>query len=208
LLRLPPAQSQASQGRARSVSELMGEPALRVAVLAGVVASGVMSFVMTAAPLSMHVHHHHSVEATAWVIQSHVLAMFLPSLFSGRLVARFGERAIMICGAALLAGCAVASMLGQQVVHFWWGLVLLGVGWNLLFVAGTTLLAREFGGVDRHRAQALNEFTVFGVQACVSLLVGVAVHRIGWQVLNLATLPLLALMMLAAVRRQAPQKIL
>jgi MFS family permease len=208
LLQLPPAQARTSQGRARSVSELMGEPALRVAVLAGVVASGVMSFVMTAAPLSMHVHHHHSVEATAWVIQSHVLAMFLPSLFSGRLVGRFGERAVMIAGAALLAGCAVASMLGQQVVHFWWGLVVLGVGWNLLFVAGTTLLAREFGGVDRHRAQALNEFTVFGVQACVSLLAGVAVHRMGWQVLNLATLPLLALMMLAAVRRQAATKIL
>jgi MFS family permease len=141
------------------------------------------------------------------VIQSHVLAMFLPSLFSGRLVARFGERAIMICGATLLAGCAVAAILGHQVMHYWWGLVMLGAGWNLLFVAGTTLLAREFGGVDRHRAQAMNEFTVFGVQACVSLLAGVAVHRMGWQVLNLATLPLLALMMVTALRLHAGAKI-
>jgi MFS family permease len=137
------------------------------------------------------------------VIQSHVLAMFLPSLFTGRLVGFFGERPMMILGGALLAGCAGISLLGTMVMHYWWGLVLLGVGWNLLFVSGTTLLAREFGGVDRHRAQALNEFTVFGVQACVSLLAGVAVHQLGWQLLNLATLPLLALMLLAAIRRAA-----
>jgi MFS family permease len=203
MLRLPAPAAQSAQGRARSVGELLREPRYRLAVLAGVVAFGVMSFVMTAAPLSMHVHHQHSVEATTWVIQSHVLAMFLPSLFTGRLIGRFGERPMMMLGGALLAGCAGVSTLGAQVMHYWWGLVLLGVGWNLLFVAGTTMLARDFGGADRHRAQAFNEFTVFGVQACVSLLAGVAVHQIGWQLLNLATLPLLALMILAAVRRAA-----
>jgi hypothetical protein len=88
-------------------------------------------------------------------------------------------------------------------MHYWWGLVLLGLGWNLLFVAGTTLLAKQYGGADRHRAQALNEFTVFGVQAGVSLLAGVAVTQSGWQLLNLATLPLLALMIVAALRRRA-----
>lgn len=199
LLRLPPPLAHALQGQARSVRELLAEPKFRIAVLAGVAAFGIMSFVMTATPISMHTHHHHSVEATTWVIQSHVLAMFLPSLFTGRLVARYGERNMMLWGGALLAGCTVVSLLGAQVMHFWWGLVLLGLGWNLLFVAGTTMLAREFGGADRHRAQALNEFTVFGTQACVSLLAGVAVNRMGWQWLNLATLPLLALMLVAAI---------
>lgn len=205
ILRLPPPAERAAQGRARSAAELLAEPTFRIAVLAGVVAFGVMSFVMTAAPISMHVHHDHSVEATTWVIQSHVIAMFLPSLFTGRLVARFGERAMMTLGGSLLAGCVGISLVGQQVMHYWWGLVLLGLGWNLLFVSGTTLLARSYGGVDRHRAQAINEFTVFGVQACVSLLAGVAVSRMGWQVLNLVTLPLLALMLLAASRLRPEQ---
>ena len=82
-------------------------------------------------------------------------------------------------------------------------MVLLGLGWNLLFVSGTTLLARQYGGIDRHRAQAVNEFTVFGVQACVSLLAGVAVVQLGWQGLNLLTLPLLGVMVLAATRFRA-----
>lgn len=201
-LRLPPPVPQATGGKARTAAELLAEPAFRIAVLAGVVAFGVMSFVMTAAPISMNVHHHHSVEATTLVIQSHVIAMFLPSLFTGRLVGRFGERTMMLYGTLLLTACVAMSLVGHQVTHYWWSLVLLGLGWNLLFVSGTTLLARQFGGVDRHRAQAINEFTVFGVQACVSLLAGAAVTGLGWQLLNVATLPLLALMLLAAARLQ------
>ncbi len=199
-LRLPAQSIQSTVERARNATQLLSETTFRVAVLAGVVAFAVMSFVMTAAPISMHVHHDHSVEATTWVIQSHVVAMFLPSLFTGRLVGRFGERAMMRLGAVLLAGCAATSLAGEQVVHYWLALVLLGLGWNLLFVSGTTLLARSYGGVDRHRAQAINEFIVFGVQSCVSLLAGVAVSRLGWQMLNLATLPLLVLMLLATWR--------
>lgn len=183
-----------------SVRELLARPDFRIAVFASVVAFAVMSFVMTAAPVSMHVMDHHSVEATTWVIQSHVLAMYLPSLVSGRIVTRFGERNVMLCGGVLLAMCAVASLLGRHIVHYWAGLVVVGVGWNLLFVAGTTLLARNFRGANRHRAQAINEFTVFGSQACASLLAGLAVQQMGWQMLNLATLPLLAAMFFAAGR--------
>lgn len=199
-LQLAPPVPASAQAAARPARELVREQPLRVAVLAGVTAFAAMTFVMTAAPISMHVHHHHSVAATSWVIQSHVMAMFLPSLFTGSLVARFGERAMMQWGTVLLAACAGASVLGQSVMHYWLGLVLLGVGWNLLFVSGTTLLARQFRGADRHRAQALNEVTVFGTQACVSLLAGVAAHAMSWQLLNLATLPLLAWMFVVASR--------
>lgn len=199
-VRVPAPSGRAAAGTGRPVASLLGDARFRVAVLAGVVSFGVMSFVMTAAPISMHVHHQHSVEAAGWVIQSHVMAMFLPSLASGRLIARFGERVMMLWGVALLTGCALVSLSGHALAQYWAALVLLGVGWNLLFVAGTTLLAREFSDENRHRVQAMNESIVFGTQASVSLLAGVAVHRLGWEMLNLATLPLLAVMVLAAGR--------
>jgi MFS family permease len=175
-------------------------PQLRMAVFAGACAYAVMSFVMTAAPISMHNFDHHNVEATTWVIQSHVLAMYLPSLFTGHVIARFGERKVMIWGGAILSSCAVVSLFGHQLMHYWLGLVALGLGWNLLFVAGTTLLARSVDPASRHRAQALNDFVVFGSQACASLLAGLAVQQIGWQALNLVTLPLLAAMIFTAIR--------
>jgi MFS family permease len=175
-------------------------PQLRMAVFAGACAYAVMSFVMTAAPISMHNFDHHNVEATTWVIQSHVLAMYLPSLFTGHVIARFGERKVMIWGGVILSSCAVVSLFGHQFMHYWLGLVALGLGWNLLFVAGTTLLARSVDPASRHRAQALNDFVVFGSQACASLLAGLAVQQIGWQALHLVTLPLLAAMIFTAIR--------
>src|SRR5918995_296274 len=175
-------------------------PQLRMAVFAGACAYAVMSFVMTAAPISMHNFDHHNVEATTWVIQSHVLAMYLPSLFTGHVIARFGERKVMIWGGAILSSCAVVSLFGHQFMHYWLGLVALGLGWNLLFVAGTTLLARSVDPAGRHRAPALNDFVVFGSQTCASLLAGLAVQQIGWQALNLVTLPLLAAMIFTAIR--------
>lgn len=175
-------------------------PQFRMAVFAGACAYAVMSFVMTAAPISMHHIDHHDVEATTWVVQSHVLAMYLPSLFTGHVIARFGERNVMMWGGALLATCAAVSLFGHQLMHYWLGLVTLGLGWNLLFVAGTTLLSRSVDPANRHRAQALNDFTVFGSQACASLLAGLAVQLLGWKALNLVTLPLLAAMIFTASR--------
>jgi MFS family permease len=175
-------------------------PQFRTAVAASAIAYAVMSFVMTAAPISMHMLDHHSVETTTLVIQSHVLAMYLPSLVSGRVVRRFGERLVMLWGALLLASCAAVNLTGHHVMHYWWGLVLLGVGWNLMFVAGTTLLTRSVRGPNRHRAQALNEFTVFGSQACASMLAGLVVQQAGWQILNAAVLPLLAVMAFISMR--------
>ena len=169
-------------------------------MLAGAVAYCVISFIMTAAPVSMHSIHNHGVDAITWTIQSHILAMFLPSLFSGRLIARFGDRAMMICGSLLLAACAMMSLLGHGVPHYWIGLVLLGCGWNFLFTAGTTLLATHYGGAERHRAQAINDFVVFTCQALVSLLAGFAVTKLGWEWTNLSVMPLLLLMVWVASR--------
>ena len=147
---------------------------------------------MTATPISMHVHDRYSDTHTAWVIQSHVLAMYGPSLFSGRLIARIGIRAGMLVGLALMTVSVIVDGSGRALAHYWWGLVLLGLGWNLLFVAGTTLLTGCYRPAERYRAQAVNDFSVFGVQAIASLLAGPAVHALGWTQLNVATMPLLA----------------
>lgn len=194
---LPAAPTAVSSAPARAP---ISTPQFRIAVFAGACAYAVMSFIMTAAPISMHNIDHHDVEATTWVVQSHILAMYLPSLFTGHVIARFGERKVMMWGGALLASCAAISLFGHQLGHYWLGLVTLGLGWNLLFVAGTTLLARSVDIANRHRAQALNDFAVFGSQACASLLAGLAVQLIGWQALNLVTLPLLAAMIFTASR--------
>jgi MFS family permease len=196
LLKLRPTHSTtgAKASAGPSVNELIREPMLRRAILAGAVAFSVMSFIMTAAPVSMHSIDHHNVESITWTIQSHILAMYLPSLFSGKLIARFGERALMLAGSLLLAASSAMSLMGHDVPHYWLGLVLLGCGWNFLFTAGTALLATHYTGVERHRAQAINDFVVFTSQACVSLLAGFVVMRLGWQWTNLSVIPLLALM--------------
>lgn len=199
-LRATRAATTTGEGDGPSVSVLMSQPILRTAVLAGAVAFGVMSFIMTAAPVSMHSVHHHSAQSITWTIQSHILAMYLPSLFTGKLVARYGERTMMLYGSYLLAASAIVSLIGHDVPHYWVGLVLLGAGWNLLFTAGTALLATHYTGPERHRAQGINDFVVFTSQACVSFLAGVAVLKLGWELTNLSVLPLLALMIWIASR--------
>jgi MFS family permease len=174
--------------------------AYRVAVLASAGASAVMTFIMTAAPISMHLVDHHSIAAATLVIQSHVLGMYAPSLVTGPIIARLGERRVIVIGSAILAACTLISLLGHHVMHYWWGLVLLGVGWNLCFVAGTTLLTHTLRAGNRHRGEAINDFAVFGSQACVSLLAGVVVQQIGWSNLNLLALPVLAVIVLVSRR--------
>jgi predicted MFS family arabinose efflux permease len=181
----------------RPLADVVRQPMFVVAVAAAVISYAVMSFIMTATPISMHVHDHHSDTDTAWVIQSHLLAMYGPSLFSGRLIGRIGVRAGMTAGVALMFACVAIASAGHDLMHYWWGLVLLGVGWNLLFVAGTALLTTTYAPAERFRAQAVNEFSVFGTQALASLLAGPALHLLGWRTLNLATLVPLVLFALA-----------
>jgi len=189
----------AATGDRRPLAAIVRQPIYLVAVGAAVVSYAVMSFIMTATPISMHVHDHHSDTDTAWVIQSHLLAMYGPSLFSGRLVGRIGARAGMGSGLVLMLACVAIASAGHDLMHYWGGLVMLGVGWNLLFVSGTALLTTTYMPAERFRAQAVNEFSVFGTQALASLLAGPAVHALGWRTLNLATLVPLALFALALV---------
>jgi MFS family permease len=192
-----PAARDAGTGIARPLAEVVRQPAFVTAVAAAVVSYAVMSFIMTATPISMHVRDHHTDTVTAWVIQSHLLAMYAPSLASGRFIGRVGVRTGMAIGLALMSACVAIASAGHDVMHYWWGLVTLGVGWNLLFVAGTTMLTTTYHPAERFRAQALNEFAVFGTQALASLLAGPALYLLGWRAMNLATLVPLALFSLA-----------
>jgi hypothetical protein len=165
---------------ARPLRAIARQPTFIVAVLGATVGYGVMVFVMTATPLSMHTIDGFTLEETADVIRAHVLGMYLPSFVSGYLIDRFGVIRIMSVGAVTLLLSLTVGMGGHAFNDYWVALVLLGVGWNFLFVGGTTLLTYTYSAAERFRAQALNEFCVFGMAAAGSLLAGTIMHGFGW----------------------------
>ena len=182
---------------ARPVGEIVRQPVYLVAVLGGTVGYGLMTLIMTATPISMHVNDGYSIEQTASVIRWHVLGMYVPSLVSGFLIDRLGVARLMFAGAGLLLITSVIGLQGQSVLHYWWALVLLGVGWNFLYVGGTTMLTYTYSMAERFRAQAVNEFLVFGTAAAASLLAGTVMHYFGWFRLMLIPIPILILICLA-----------
>ncbi len=197
----------------RPLAEIVRQPLFIVSVLGGTVAYGVMTLIMTATPLSMHVHDGYSLADTAKVIQSHVIAMYLPSLVSGFLIERMGAIRLMAIGAFALIAACIVGLQGQNIMHYWIALVLLGVGWNFLYVGGTTMLTLTYTMTERFRAQAVNEFSVFGTSATASLLAGTVIHLYGWLTLVLLPLPLLVVMLFSLfyvrgdkkLRKIAPQ---
>ena len=183
---------------ARPLTEVVSQPRFLVAMIAAVVGQGAMVFVMTATPLSMHVVDGYSIEDTARVVQAHVVAMYLPSLLSGPLVARLGTTRLMALGALTMCATVAIGLSGREVMHYWWGMVLLGVGWNFLFIGGTTQLVSTYRASERFRAQAVNDFSVFGMSAMASLLAGTLLHGFGWHVVLWTVAPAMAGMLLLA----------
>ena len=165
-----------------------------VAITAAVVAWSVMSLVMTATPVSMNHVDQFSIADTAWVIQSHIMAMFLPSLISGLLIGRFGALRIIIAGLTLMFASLTIAYLDRQLMHYWSALVLLGVGWNFLFLGGTTLLTQSYRSTERFKVQALNDFIVFTMQAIAALSSGFILMQFGWNWLIGLSLPWLLLL--------------
>lgn len=180
-------------GAERPLRQVARQPLFIVAVLTGSVGYGVMSFIMTATPLHMHGSSGFSLADTTFVIQSHIIAMFLPSLFSGLLIEKLGLLRVMAAGLAALLVCVVLAVIGQQLLEYWAALVLLGIGWNFLFVGATVLLTRTYFPSERFKAQALNDFIIFGVQAFTSLSAGTVLFMSSWDTLNLINLPVLVL---------------
>jgi len=179
------------KGYERSLRQIILQPGYIIALLIGTVSFGVMSFIMTATPIEMHTVHHYSLDQTAWVIQSHIIAMYLPSLFTGFLLERLGVLRVVLAGIACMLGCVFLGVISQDVLHYWGALVLLGVGWNFMFIGSTVILTHNYFPPERFKAQAVNDFTIFGIQALTSLSAATVIFQSNWDILVLLNLPAL-----------------
>lgn len=197
-LQVPPTAATDSAAPGRPLLAIVRTPVFLVGALCGVCSYGLMAFVMTAAPLAM-VGHGHAVNDATLGIQWHVLAMFVPSFFSGRWIERYGKVPITGLGLLLLAAAGLAALSGLQVVHFWGSLVLLGLGWNLSFVGATAIIAGSYRPAERAKVQAANDFLVFATVAVASLSAGYLLAENSWQQLNQIILPVVAAVVLVLV---------
>jgi len=176
------------QGRPLRV--IVRQPVFIVAVISAMFGYAVMTLVMTATPLAMKFCGF-GFSDTATVIQWHALAMFAPSFFTGHLIKKFGVLQIIIFGTLLNAGCMAVNLMGIEFYNFWGGLVLLGLGWNFMFVGGTTLLTEAYRPEEKSKVQAVNDFIVFGTVAAASFSSGALQDTFGWPAVNAAvTLPM------------------
>ncbi len=202
-----PGRAPAADQPGRPIGVIAAQPTYRLALLSALVAYAAMSFIMTATPISMHVHHGYSSGQTSAVISAHLIGMYLPSLATPWFMHRLRPQGMLVCGAGAMALCiAIAALVGHEFLHYFAGLVLLGIGWNFMFVAATALLTTTYSNSERFRAQGFNDFAVFGSQAIASLLAGPAISALGWTAVNLLTLPLLGVLLLVyrATPRTAP----
>jgi MFS family permease len=188
----------------RPLMTILRSPVIIIAICAGALAYGIMSLIMTATPISMHNHSGHSLEATKFVIQSHIAGMYLPSLVFATFHRKLGFKGMMWMGAGIYIACLVIALWDTAFLNYWLSLLLLAVGWNFLFLSGTNLLPLGYRPEERFRVQSANDFLVFSVQAVVSLLSGWFLYHYQWQGLIYACLPLvlafLILMSLVKIR--------
>jgi MFS family permease len=183
-----PAAAERDAARGRPIGRIARQPNYIVAVLSAMTAWGTMVLLMTATPIAMIVNGHSFADA-AFVIQWHIFGMFAPSFVSGWLIERFGVLNIMLCGLGLAAAAISFGLSGMTVTHFWLTNVCIGVGWNLLFVSGTTLLVDTYRSEEKSGAQGLNDFTVFGTVAAFSFTAGYLQSTFGWPMVNMIVIP-------------------
>jgi MFS family permease len=206
LLGIPPPTTVHRAYCGRPLLDIARQRAYLVAVASAMIAYGTMIFIMIATPLSMQ-HYAHPFGETTFVIQWHLFGMFAPSFFTGHLIRRFGLANVMLTGILLLGFCIGLNVAGNSVGHFWGALLSLGVGWNFLFIGATTLLTETYVASEKGKAQALNDFVVFGVVTLTSFSSGAVQHALGWETLNLVVVPFLVLILMANLwlRGKPPQ---
>ncbi|OGA07705.1 MAG: MFS transporter, partial [Betaproteobacteria bacterium RIFCSPHIGHO2_12_FULL_69_13] len=192
----PSAAEQAAAGR--PLGEIVMQPKYVIAVLSAAIGFGVMNFLMTSTPIAMQAHHHPYGEA-AFVISWHVVGMFAPSFFTGPLIRRVGALPVMFAGALLNFASIGIALSGVAVPHFWWAMVVLGVGWNFLYIGGTMLLTETYRPEERAKAQGANDQAIFVMMAISSFTSGMTVTTAGWERVNLLALPLVATVAIAIV---------
>ncbi len=184
----------------RSYFEFVIEPKFLQALTSATLAYVVMAFLMTATPISMHIIHNLSLEKTGLVIQFHVLSMFLPSLFTGNLIKKFGYSKMIYTGVIFYILTIVLSLFEQTFLNYLLALIFLGIGWNFLFVSGTSLLVTTYKPEEKFKAQGFNDLVVFSSTAVSSLSAGILISLTSWKTMNLLCIPFLVLIILATIR--------
>ena len=184
----------------RRLFEIIFQPRFLQAVIASAFAYAVMSFLMTATPLSMHVMEKMSLEKTGLVLQLHVAAMFLPSLITGNLIKKFGHSNIMYMGVLMLVVTIVLSLFEQSYANYMVALIFLGFGWNFLFISGTSLVVLTYKEEEKFKAQGINDLIVFTTMALASLSAGIVLSLTSWTTMNLVCIPFLVLIIYSIFR--------
>lgn len=182
----------------RSIGQIMRQPIFIVATLCATVGQAVMNLLMTSTPLAMH-HANHLFSSTALVIEWHIFFMYAPGFFTGSIIKRLGITPVIAIGIAIQAICVLIALTGQEVMHFWAAMALLGLGWNFAFTASTNLLTQAHTPAERAKTQAATNFIIFSVVAVCAISSGALMHAFGWTWVNLGALPLLLLSLAAAV---------
>ncbi len=204
-VRLPMPTAEEIAGGGRSLAVIARQPRFIAAVACGAVSYTLMNFLMTAAPLAMHLCGHPQESANLG-LQWHVIAMYAPSFFTGHLIGRFGAGRMAMLGLSLIAVSAAVGLLGIEVAHFWASLVLLGVGWNFGFLGASALVLECHRPEEKTRVQSLNDFIVFGLMALGSFASGGVLAAWGWNTVlwvSLLPIPLAAVMLAAVMGRSA-----
>jgi len=190
----------------RSYLELIGQPRFLQALIASSFAYAVMSFLMTATPISMHVMEKISLAKTGLVIQLHIAAMFLPSLITGNLIKKFGHSKIMYSGVLLFSITILTSLFEQNFINYLIALIFLGFGWNFLFISGTSLLVLSYKEEEKFKAQGFNDLIVYTVQAIASLSAGIFISLTSWKTMNLVCIIFLIIIIISTFRADLKQK--
>ena len=183
----------------RSYLEFVKEPKFLQALTSATLAYVVMAFLMTATPISMHIIHNLSLEKTGLVIQFHVLSMFLPSLFTGNLIKKFGYSKMMYSGVFFYILTILISLFEPTFFNYLFGLIFLGIGWNFLFVSGTSLLVTTYKPEEKFKAQGFNDLVVFSATALSSLSAGILISLTSWKTVNLLCIPFLILIVASII---------
>ncbi|MCP4007941.1 MAG: MFS transporter, partial [Proteobacteria bacterium] len=185
---LPLPSKEEISGRQRSFSVVLRQPVFIVAVVSAMIAYGVMTLLMTATPLAMK-GHGFGFAQTAFIIQWHLVGMFAPSFFSGALMSRIGILPVMLMGVMAYLLVVLLNMQSQSMATYWVALVLLGIGWNFLFIGATTLLRDAWKPAEKGRVQGINDTLVFSMSSLAAMSSGLLYAEIGWKATNLVSLP-------------------
>lgn len=193
-IEFPPLPGQGdARAAGRPLAEIVRQPVFLIAAASCAIGYGIMNLLMAATPIAMSLCRH-PFASTALVLEWHVLGMFVPSFFTGRLIARFGVLPVMTTGLLLNIGCVVFALSGQEVMHFLGALTALGVGWNFLFIGGTTLATEAWTAEEKTRGQGALDFCVYATMTLTSFASGALVTTGGWRAMNLGTIvPLTAM---------------